>query len=237
MQIPSEWFEAELNAFAEDDKLSHSNSVLLEVASQFRQGLADESRPRYKEAVLTFIRSRLHQVDETAQMAFFSFLVLAEFVEDSFEVRSALHDLLRQRAKVDGLTSNITTALLRTGRPPAAQVREEMFRLAKAEFNRQPTWSLISILATAVGKLARNAYPLPDFIDDLGRLNGPDFPRAIALRDPIWKTLTPSTDSVALLNEVGRRQPAINADHPRSSGDLHEKMERRARAIEPNVIH
>jgi len=237
MRSTSELFEDDLHAFAEDDKLSHSNSVLLDVASQLRQGsLADGSRARYKETVLKFIRVRLNQVDEVAQTAFFSFLVLAELVEDSSEVRSALHDLLRQSGKIDRLSSNITTALLRTEKPPAAQVREEMFQLAKAEFDLQPTWSLVSILATAVGKLARGTYPFTDFISDLSRLRGPDFSRAVALRDPIWKTLTPPTDSVTLLNELGRRAPATSADFPRSSSSFQERISQRARGINANVI-
>jgi hypothetical protein len=233
-----EWFDDELEAFAEDSTSYHSNAILLEVASEMRQAkISDVQRARYKGAVLRFIPNRLPYVRERLQDAFFSFLALAELVEDSFEVRTALHDLLRHRSQLDELTINIATALLSTEKIPAAQVREEVFASAREEFSRRPRWGLVSILAKVVGRLPNDGYPLAKFVEDIGRLNGPGFSRAVTLRDPLWRSLSPPVDSIYLLNEVGRRAPSTNRNYPRNSlTTLDQRMTRRAGGVNANVI-
>lgn len=199
------WFICELHAYADEESLGKSVSPLLVVSADIKTAqISDEGFRRYKRAVLCFISECLVSAERSIQDAFFMFLLQSSMIDDSREVRSAMHVLLKGRLgfPLDMLSVNIAGALLRSNKTPASSVIDEVFSKAKEQFTRKPDWMLAGVLASAVGRVRDTTYTTDDFIADLAKLLSPEFDNAVRLRNPLWLTLNPPTDAISIIAKV-----------------------------------
>lgn len=199
------WFIRELQVYADEEALGKNVSPLLVVSADIKTAqISDEGFRRYKRAVLCFISEGLETSDKSVQDAFFMFLLQSSMIDDSNEVRSAMHVLLKGRLGIalDRLSVNIAGALLSSNKTPTSSVIDEVFSKAKEQFAIKPDWMLASVLVSAVGRVQEPTYSTDELIADLVKLNSPEFDNAVRLRNPLWLTLNPPTDAISIIAKV-----------------------------------
>jgi len=212
------WFMEELAEYSTGIPGGREDSRLLIACDRFRSGEASGSEyQRYKSAAIDYITTRLPAAPLSEQEACFQFLLQSELINESVEIRNALHMLLQSRLTVplDKLSLNIVTALLRSRRPPSDNLMQIICGKVRKEYLAAPSWNYIGALAALVGRTGELPYTNDNLIQDIARLaDSPDFDRALHLRNTIWTALNPPLDSISILTRIRRGQSMHRHNYP-----------------------
>jgi hypothetical protein len=205
-----QWFLDQLAELATESGQPGAQPALLEVIRRLRAGqLSAEDFQRYRQVTIQFLQEQVSVADQEILETFFRFLMQAEILPASVEVRRALSTCVQQRlsGRFDRTFQNAATALLRAGQPVTPALVGAIYEKAKTAHAEMPSWEKVSILASCVGRVRGVQYGIGELADDLLPLaSHAGFTRALRQRDPVWRSMALPTDSIALERVVRARQ-------------------------------
>ena len=235
------WFLSELTDYSDESNSARAVPRLQIVAGELRTStISSDDFNRYRRASIEFIRKSLVNVAVNIQNYFFIFLLQADIVDSSTEVRNALHSLLTSRLNrpIDHLTASIVTALCKNFKPPAGQVVAEIFRKTRDEFNQHPDWLQIGVLACCVGRIPERGYTTSDLINDISRLRDePNFEKRVSSRNTIWAALNPPTDAIEIITAAKRADTTHAANHPISIQNINQRFDQDVNRLLSRIQH
>jgi hypothetical protein len=205
---------------AQSDGLGRDDPTLLRIAERLRTGTADEKElQEIKRGAISYAANDLVEVPWDHQAAFLSFIVQSELIVECAALRQALYKVLQPMLTqpLDRLTVEISTALMRSSKPPTSNLVGQLFEKVIPEYRISPDWRYVGLLAKLVDRTIGSSKPYTqnDFISDLGRLaTQPDFERNLMMRNAVWSSIDPRLDAITILNAVRRRQHRHAARHP-----------------------